>query len=65
MTLHALIRDHAPVNVVHSPSEMVPSGIQCLCDWVWRAPSTYATHVAGVIFDAGYEPPTSSGEQEQ
>ena len=62
MSLHAILREHAPVNVAHGPAEMVPSGIQCLCDWVWRAPSTYASHVAAVVLDAGYEPTTEPGD---
>ena len=56
MSLQAILRTHAPVNVVHAPAQMEPSGIQCICDWVWRAPGSYASHVAGALFDAGYEP---------
>jgi hypothetical protein len=50
-TLHALLREHAPFNTARADGYYEATGIQCKCDGVWRAPSTFATHLAGAILD--------------
>jgi hypothetical protein len=54
-TLHALLREHTPLSTSNVAGNPEPLGIQCKCDGVWRGTRTYATHVAGVLLDAGYE----------
>ena len=57
MSLHAIIAAHTPMETMRTSYE--PGGILCRCDGVWRAPSIYASHVAGAVLDAGYEPADS------